>query len=345
MGDKGFEPLHARLLTFLLPAAISGVFAAVACGEPSRIDLGGRVAVEIGEHMIGDRFTSTVSLLNPLNEPVRITEIKSSCGCLSAKVSPTAMAPGGTAAVQVDVDGLGIVGVFDKAVLLRTDNKTLPLVRLVLRGRFMARDRNLFCLPAEISLDQMQPGQLTEQVVAVRRSGMPDVGTVRLLPSAGYLSAQVDSKRSTDKTVYFTVRISAPAAGTEIRDEILIQGPEADDFVRLPIRTRVAEPMVVTPNRCLLVANEQTSRLYVTRRSPAIGGLRGYFVASGDVEVVSCEESGWPNASTVLTLRTGKLHDGFNQGLLLLEFDGSSALSEIQLVGWVDASGTKPPSP
>jgi len=88
-----------------------------------------------------DRATScehVFALRNTAPTPLRITRVKSSCGCTSVDAPATAIEPGAVATVRVRADWSAVVGRTASTVTLQTNSHWTPQIALTVSGEVRA---------------------------------------------------------------------------------------------------------------------------------------------------------------------------------------------------------------
>jgi len=78
----------------------------------------------------GDRAKYSFTFSNQGDQALLVAEVKTSCGCTEAKVSPKEIPPGGAGKIDVTFDSHGFVGKVEKEIQVQSNDPARPLVEL-----------------------------------------------------------------------------------------------------------------------------------------------------------------------------------------------------------------------
>lgn len=131
---------RVHTLAVLLGVALTILGVCVMIRQASRGASAGLISDQI-LHSFGDitvaharELEHTFVLTNTGNPPVRITAVKTSCGCTSAAVRGTVVLPHSSIQVPVKPDWTGKAGFVQEWVTLETDSRATPRLSLGLGG-------------------------------------------------------------------------------------------------------------------------------------------------------------------------------------------------------------------
>ncbi|HLK10669.1 MAG TPA: DUF1573 domain-containing protein [Candidatus Binatia bacterium] len=133
-----------------------------------------RVAVPAGVHDFGSvepgaLVEEAFRLENTGSAPLRIENVKSSCGCTVGLASGHEVLPGGAGAVTVRLDTARLSGRVTKTVTVYTNDPAAPVVGLTLTGEVAA---DLIASPTPLYLGRIRHGTATRREIMVT-SGRP----------------------------------------------------------------------------------------------------------------------------------------------------------------------------
>jgi hypothetical protein len=181
-------------------------------------------AIDFGAVPRGAKVRHNVVLQNRLNELVNILDVHASCGCTSGRASASAIPPGGSAAIEVEMDTRNFVG--PKATTL-----TLTLVtasgrqaktQINVRSNILA---DVVLNPGTVDFGTVGRGQTAQKVVTIERLGRPDWKFERVLASESlcrYVTAEItETYRKSEGVGYqLVVKVKPDAPSGFVREEI-----------------------------------------------------------------------------------------------------------------------------
>ena len=106
---------------------------AVAPGSPGRLEFAA-TTVDFGEVFQGGEATREVPFRNSAAVPIRILEVRSTCGCAAAVPDADVIPPGGAGRIRVTFRPEDRRGVVHSLVMIRTDHAPYPTVTLTVKG-------------------------------------------------------------------------------------------------------------------------------------------------------------------------------------------------------------------
>ncbi len=116
-----------------VPAATRSVGHVERDGE-STPDSGGEAVYEFGNVIQGTVVQHSFELRNDREQPIRITDASTPCGCTAATVSDIVVATGGVGRIDVSFDTTQFRGRQTKTVFVFTDDPERPVRNLTLAG-------------------------------------------------------------------------------------------------------------------------------------------------------------------------------------------------------------------
>ncbi|HEX7071483.1 MAG TPA: DUF1573 domain-containing protein [Rhodothermales bacterium] len=141
-------------------------------------------AFDFGAIEEGIEATHTFEFTNTGDAPVKLVDVRPSCGCTTPRWSREPVAPGATGSVTAVYHSEGRPGPFDKGITIETDGEP-QILQLRIRGEV-----------APVALTGLRLGNLVLGVNEVRfdriQVGPPAVANVRI-QNAGTVALRVDS--------------------------------------------------------------------------------------------------------------------------------------------------------
>jgi len=122
----------------------------------------------------GTPVTHVFHLKNTGDTPLRISNVKSSCGCTAAVVSESDVQPGGEARVLATLDTSRVAGRTTKVLSVYSDDPQVPVAALTLTGEVLA---DLVLSPNPTYLGRLRRGETVSREVVIR-PGRPGGTTV-----------------------------------------------------------------------------------------------------------------------------------------------------------------------
>jgi hypothetical protein len=148
-----FQTLAALLLC-LLPAVLD------AEGTP-KIEAPAP-AYDFGEVYRGIKVEHVFRVRNAGSDTLRITNVRSSCGCTVALMDKKILAPGGTAQVKASFDSERFAGFVEKSIYVESDDPEKPITKLTLTGKVKV---DLSVSPSRIYFSGLKAGERMERTL------------------------------------------------------------------------------------------------------------------------------------------------------------------------------------
>jgi hypothetical protein len=138
-----------------------------------RLGIGEPVA-NFGSVEQGTPVSHVFHLRNTGDATLRITNVKSSCGCTAAVVSDSTVPPGGEARVLATLDTARLTGRTTKVLTVYSDDAQVPVGALTLTGEVLA---DLALSPNPVYLGRLRRGETISREVVIRpgRPGGRDI--------------------------------------------------------------------------------------------------------------------------------------------------------------------------
>lgn len=152
-------------------ASVSGLLATAWLGHAvaaSRLEVESAV-FDFGAVDQGQSVEHAFRLHNVGDAPLRVLDVKSTCGCTAGVVAGDEVPPGGDGWVTVRLDTARLAGPISKVVTIYTDDAATPVAGLTLTGQVLA---DLVVSPTHLYLGRIRRGEPVRQEIHVL-SGRP----------------------------------------------------------------------------------------------------------------------------------------------------------------------------
>lgn len=247
MGAHGQEP------------ATAPVTHALRCDQP---------VFQFGEVDPGQVISHSFVLVNPGSAPVRIINVRTSCGCTTAAMATNLLAPGQSTELVAGLDLKGRTGTQRKALYVESDDPVSPRLRLEMSGTVVTP---IEVQPAGVHFGTLAREGVAEQdVLLVGRTGVVfQVKEVR--SSSAAFTADVETKEA-GHLYRVTIRSTGPRlAGTSHAAVQVLTDHPLLPRIDIPVSVFVSADVVATPSSLLLVqgATNAVRAYYVGVHSPA----------------------------------------------------------------------------
>ncbi len=294
------------------------------------------VPYSFGDHPAGGIARFNVSIANHWNQTVVIKDVQTSCGCTSAKPARWKISPHGKDQLAVRVDGLLVGGTFHGTVLVVGKMAaTVPVAwRIDLTGTFVTAGNGFVPDPRMIHLGYPRPGEKMVQMVNLRRNGLPPIGPVTVTTTVPWITVTKDQQRSTNTNFEYKVVIRPPFIVGRFRQEILFQGNNAADMLRIPIFGHTLPVIGIFPDKVLLMPGQQVYPLEVIPPADSHATLKGYHLKESGIKILSVRQSKkLINGKPAIDIRTMSVGTGFISAKVFLRFKHWKKPVQVVFVG------------
>jgi len=228
--------LCALAVAFALPSTCT------AEGAPSIVAPEG--VFDFGTVEQGSTVSHAFRLQNAGSSPVRIENVKGTCGCTVAASSEHDVAPGGTAEVTVQLDTTRIAGPTRKTVTVYTTDPSNAVLALTLAGNVEA---DLVLAPTALYVGRVRRGQPSGRDIAIapgRKGGRSRVTWVE--PSAPALQTTLADLPGGGQRLHVELDASMPL-GPFTEHVLLHTTSERQPEVRLGVFGTIEGDVAVVP--------------------------------------------------------------------------------------------------
>jgi hypothetical protein len=221
-------------------------------------------------------------LVNRLQEPITILNLRPSCGCTSGRANVPTVAPGQSAVIEAEMDTRNFVGLKSTIlyVTLVTASGREGEARLGVSSYILS---DIVLNPGAIDFGTVARGQSPTQVLTIERINAPGWKFVRMVSASRTLNAQLAETSRTGSAVTYTLSVSlkpdAPAG--LMRDEIRMisndpESPSIPLMVTALIRGDLsAAPSILSMGQIHSAAGAQGRFVVRSSRPFAIRSIEG----------------------------------------------------------------------
>lgn len=224
----------------------------------------------------GTPVTHVFELRNTGDTMLRISSVKSSCGCTAAVVSESDVSPGGEARVLATLDTGRLAGRTTKVLSVYSDDPQLPVAALTLTGEVLA---DLVLSPNPVYLGRLRRGERVSREVVIRPGRPGGTAVVRAVGGElGGLQTRLDFRPDGSQALLLALDSGVPLGrfSRELRLEttsprqpvivLPIFGSLEGDVVVLPSQVTFGVARAgASPERRLLIRNRGLQPLTVRR--------------------------------------------------------------------------------
>lgn len=227
-------------------------------------------------------------MTNRLSEPVRILDVRASCGCTTGRALAEQVGPGQQAVIEAQMDTRNFVGVkaTTLTVTLVTASGRQAEARLGVRSTILS---DVVLNPGTLEFGTLSRGQEAELRLEIDRVGAPNWRIERMLASQRLSQAieatLYESYRTGQGVGYVLVaKVRPDAAAGWIREEIQLRTNDPETpVVPIPVQLEVRGRLTATPALVSLGRAIPQARVLVRGSQPfAITAIEG---AGEDLEV------------------------------------------------------------
>jgi Protein of unknown function (DUF1573) len=278
-------PICKRMLgTTLLGVAVALAawgLAAMAPPQAPYIDL--PAVIDLGLQEKGGRVEAPLVIRNRGKQPLVLENFGTTCGCVTpfrqedgarVNVSREVVPPRSELEILVDASVRSDKGEFRHGVWFDTNDPRRPHVEVALTGTV---DIGVYTLPSQLQLGRLTPGQTFEgavRVVDCRRRGPRQPLQVKCSSSAIRVESLCPTGRAEDRSgidatddVYILrLSVTAPKAGCNIYDDLLLQDESGNVFAAVPVAGSVAPVLSLSPSSIFLANDTSAGSQVVQRR-------------------------------------------------------------------------------
>jgi archaellum component FlaG (FlaF/FlaG flagellin family) len=235
--------LARRPLVAVLALAIA-LSAGLAAADP-RLGIEEPVS-DFGTVEQGTPVTHVFQLKNTGDTALRISNVKSSCGCTAAVVSDHDVQPGGEARVLATLDTSRVAGRTTKVLSVYSDDPQVPVAALTLTGTVLA---DLTLTPNPVYLGRIRRGEAVTREVVIRPGRPLGKDTVRAV--TGELSGlQTRLDLAADGTQRLVLGLGPDVPLGRFTREVRLETTSArQPVIVLPVFGSIEGDVVVLPSQ------------------------------------------------------------------------------------------------
>lgn len=200
--------------------------------EPKQADL--------GEIQQGDKIEQIFQIKNTGDAPLKIEQVKTSCGCTVAMPSQSLLSPGERGELKAVFNSSGFSGNISKIVYVYTNDPTSKVTEVVMKGRVIPE---ITVTPEMIDLGSIKPDNTRQIEVAITNNGKIPVIITDIEPMIR--DVEIVFKKQTiapGKTIQFTVKATPPRDSTRMSGYLIVHTDRVGNPpIRVPFFAAVEE--------------------------------------------------------------------------------------------------------
>jgi len=215
----------------------------------------------------GPALTHPFRVTNKTRGPVRISNVRVSCGCTTATALKTDLAPGEATAILVHMDTTRFTGVRSVTIYVQFDRPEFEEVRLWIQ----ANARNDFAVtPDTLAFGQVKRAGTPTAAVTITFYGS-DVRVVEAKTESNYIRTAVRPVRRQDSEVAYELRARLRAdapVGKWYSDVWLLTDNPTIPQVRVPLTVEIESSLSISPEAVTLgqvKVREESERRVIVR--------------------------------------------------------------------------------
>jgi hypothetical protein len=216
----------------------------------------------------GPMLSHHFRVVNRTKDPVNVSNVRVSCGCVTATAMKTYLKPNEETTIYTTMDTTRFIGPKSVTVFVTFDSPQYEEVRLVVQ----ANGRNdLTMAPDSLAFGQVKRGNEATAETTITFYGHTGAKITAAKGESNYVQATVKEERRTDYEVVYKLtaklRNDTPV-GKWYTDVWLTTSVDTLTKVRVPVTVEVESPLTVSPGILTLgtvKANEEVYRRVIVR--------------------------------------------------------------------------------
>ena len=169
----------------------------------------------------GQKVDHLFTVKNRGDEPLTITQIRSSCGCTAATLSTKTIPPGKSGEVKVTFDSTNFADQVTKTVHLDSNDPRNPSTVLTMQGKIV---EIIAATPRTLNLGSLKAGSRKEIMLKLENRGATTFTVTSVhSPMAGIVGTIREGKVNPGKSGEITVTVAVPREGRFLSGYLTIQ--------------------------------------------------------------------------------------------------------------------------
>jgi len=304
------------ILAFQLESNICGLGYDIASGailvDPPKID--------IGTHKLSENVKVSFKLFNQGRRSITIKNIISSCGCVHINTSSNEIVPNGYVDIEVVINGLPDEAELNKLIWIVTNNRSNPVIRVPIHGKFLADNHQLRAFPHMVVGGISKVGERTDRVIAIERNGGVPIGDIRITPSQKWIKVYTE-KREGERQLFLHAIITSQESVGKYSESILIEGPDPNDSLQIPVSGETLPTICIYPKSILVSPEQQAYKIHVVKNASTKIALLCSEFKGVDFKLLAIENHIVDKSCLIVRLKRNTLRR-YIKGELLLKFTG-----------------------
>jgi len=169
----------------------------------------------------GQKVDHLFAVKNRGDEPLTITQIRSSCGCTAATLSTKTISPGKSGEVKVTFDSTNFADQVTKTVHLDSNDPRNPSTVLTMQGKIV---EIIAATPRTLNLGSLKAGSRKEVMLKLENRGTTTFSVTSVhSPMAAIVGTIREGKVNPGKSGEITVTVAVPREGRFLSGYLTIQ--------------------------------------------------------------------------------------------------------------------------
>jgi hypothetical protein len=257
-------------------AAVAAAFAIALSARPAAAQdwaekMFGELKHDFGVVARGAEVKHRVRIKNIYGQTVHISNVRTTCGCSAATPDRTTLAPGETAAVEIEMDTRRFMRRKDSNLIVTFDQPQYAEVTVPVTAYIRS---DVVLSPGSASFGSVDQGADAQKVIDIEYAGRSDWQIRDVKVDNSHLNAEVvETRREAGRVAYqlrLTLKDSAPV-GT-LAEQITLVTDDDNPYIPVLVSARVESDIMITPDSvslgAVLPGQEKTFNVVVRGRKP-----------------------------------------------------------------------------
>ena len=229
-------------------------------------------SIDFGVVARGADCRTQLKVRNLYKEDIRITEVRTSCGCSSAKKVVDVIPSGETTYLDISMDTVRFMRQKDSAAIVTFFEPSKGLIQEVRIPLSVYIRTDVVLTPGKVEFGIVDLGQTAQRTIEIAYAGRPDWQISGVQVSNPLLKASVAEKSRNGGSCSYVLTVdlaASPTAGLLQDQLLLVTNDSSNPHVPVPVEARVESDITITPSEVVFGAMKvgQTRTLNVVIRS------------------------------------------------------------------------------
>jgi Protein of unknown function (DUF1573) len=269
--------LAAIMLRYGLALALGLAFAGTATASTWADSLFDELSRDFGAVPHGPTLTHPFRVVNRTNATVQIASVRVSCGCTTARILQSTLAPGQETAVVIEMDTRRFVGTKSVTIYVQFSQPKFDEVRLVIQAN--SRE-DVYVLPETLAFGKIKRGVTDPTSATVTFLGNQNLQITGVSCDTNYVQLGFEQlRRSAGEVSYKLTAAMRPDApvGKWFTDVWIQNNNPASPRIRVPLTVEIEAPLTVSP---MTVGLGEVKAGKLAERKVIVRGVRPFRIVS-----------------------------------------------------------------